>query len=83
LWWLLAEKAPPRSTDVCETQAGLISLVATLAEVTGDVHAIVADLLGAIGWMSVNGPPLTHSMASHAAWNAAAVLRRLGAFSTR
>jgi hypothetical protein len=45
-------------------------------------HAIVADLLGAIGWMSGDGTPLTGLMASHAAWNTASVLRRLGAFST-
>lgn len=81
LWWRLAEKTPPRSTDACEMQAGLIFLIATAAEVTGEVHAIVADLLGEIGWMSANGTPLTHSMASYAAWNTAAVLRRLGAFS--
>lgn len=81
LWWLLAEKTPPRSTDACQTQAGLILLVATAAQITGDLNAIVADLLGAIGWMSGDGTPVTGSMASHAAWNTAAVLRRVGGFT--
>jgi hypothetical protein len=81
LWWRLVEKTPPHSTDACETQAGLIFLVATAAEIRGEVHAIVADLFGGIGWMSADGSPLTRSMASHAAWKTAAVLRRLGAFT--
>jgi hypothetical protein len=29
LWWLLAEKTPPRSTGAYQTQAGLIALVVT------------------------------------------------------
>jgi len=81
LWWLLAEKTPPRSTDACQTQAGFILLVATAAQITGEVNATVADLLGAIGWMSGDGTPLTGSMASLAAWKTAAVLRRVGAFT--
>ncbi len=81
LWWRLAEKTPPRSTDTCQTQAGLFFLVATAAQITGDLNATVADLLGAIGWMSGGGTPLTGSMASHAAWNTTAVLRRLGAIT--
>lgn len=82
LWWLLAQKTPPRSTDACQAQAGLIVLVATAAQITGDLNATVADLLGAIGWMSGDGALLTGSMASHAAWNTTAVLRRVGAFTT-
>lgn len=81
LWWLLAKKTPPRSTDACQTQAGLIFLIATAAQITGDLNAIIADLLGAIGWMSGDGTPLTGSMASHAAWNTVGVLRRMGAFT--
>ena len=81
LWWLLAGKTPPRSTDACQTQAGLILLIATAAQVTGDPNAIVADLLGAIGWTSGEGTSLTSSMACHAAWNTATVLRRVGAFT--
>jgi hypothetical protein len=79
LWWLLAGKAPSRSTDACQTHAGLLVLIATAAQVTGDRNATVADLLGAIGWVSGDGTPLTGSMASHAAWNTTALLRRIGA----
>ena len=79
--WLLAGKTPPRCTDACQTQAGLIMLIATAAQVTGDLNAIVADLLGAIGWTSGEGTPLTSLMAGHAAWNTATVLRRVGAFT--
>jgi hypothetical protein len=78
LWWQLAEKTPPRSTDPCETQAGLILLLATAAEIPDSLHATVADLLGAIGWVSGDDAPLTGSIASHAAWHTAAVLRRMG-----
>ena len=81
LWWLLAEKTPPRSTDACQTQAGLIVLVATAAQITDDLNAIVADLLGAIGWRSGDGTPLTGAMANHAAWNTKAMLQRVGAFT--
>ncbi len=81
LWWLLAEKTPPRSTDACQTQAGLLFLITTAAQVTVDLNATVAELLGAIGWMSGDGVPLTGSMASYAAWKTTAVLRRVGAFT--
>jgi Plasmid pRiA4b ORF-3-like protein len=81
LWRLLTEKTPPRSTDVCQTQAGLIVLVATAAQTAGDRNALVADLLSAIGWVSGEGTPLTGSMASHAAWNTTALLRRIGALT--
>jgi hypothetical protein len=80
LWWLLAGKTPPRSPDACQTQAGLIVLIATAAQITGDLNAIVADLLGAIGWTCSDGTPLTGLMAGHAAWNTARVLRRVGVF---
>ncbi|MGH4002096.1 MAG: plasmid pRiA4b ORF-3 family protein, partial [Pseudonocardiaceae bacterium] len=81
LWWLLAEKTPPRCTDACQTQAGLIVLVATAAQITDDLNTTVADLLGEIGWVSGDDTPLTDSMASHAAWNTTTVLRRVGAFT--
>ncbi len=81
LWWLLAQKTPPPSTDACQTQAGLMVLVATAAQITDNLDATVADLLGAIGWMSADGTQLTGSMASYAAWHTAAVLRRVGAFT--
>jgi hypothetical protein len=39
LWWLLAQKTPPRATDACQTQAGLMVLVATAAQITDDLEA--------------------------------------------
>lgn len=79
LWWLLAQKTPPRSTDASQTQAGLLVLLATAAKSTGELNAIVADLLGTIGWMNSDGTQLTGSMASHATWHTTALLRRMGA----
>jgi hypothetical protein len=81
LWWLLAEKTPPRCTDACQTHAGLILLVATAAQISGDLNATVADLLGKIGWRNGDGAPLTSGDGSHAAWTTTAVLRRVGAFT--
>ncbi len=40
----------------------------------------VAELLAAIGWRSIDGTPMTPSMAGRAAWDTEAVLDRLGAF---
>jgi hypothetical protein len=80
LWWHFAENTPPRSTDVCETQAGLLALVSVAANVD-DRDAIVADLIGAIGWISSDGTPLTDLMVSRAAWGTTTLLRRLGGFA--
>jgi hypothetical protein len=79
LWWQLAEKTPPRSTHIWETQAGLILLVMTAAQSTSDLNATATELLGAIGWTTDDGSPLTGVMTSQAAWDTAAVLRRMGA----
>jgi hypothetical protein len=81
LWWHLAERMPPRSTDRCETQAGLLLLAAVAARVAGDVDAVLARLLGAIGWIHSDGTELTGPAAGHAAWDTRTVLRRLGALS--
>jgi Plasmid pRiA4b ORF-3-like protein len=81
LWWHLAERMPLRSSDRCETQAGLLLLAAVAARVEGDVDPVLARLLGAIGWISSDGTGLTGSAAAHAAWDTRAVLRRLGALS--
>lgn len=72
---------PLRSADRCETQAGLLLLAAAAARVPGDLDALVARLLGVIGWISSDGTELTRSMASHAAWDTKTVLRRLGGFT--
>jgi len=81
LWWQLAERMPLKSADACETQAGLIFAAAVAARATGDLDAIVARFLDAIGWVSGDGTPLTGSMAARAAWDTKTVLRRLGAFA--
>jgi hypothetical protein len=81
LWWHLAATTPPRSTDPCETQAGLILLIAIAAQATTDLNTTIAELLDAIGWTTTDGMPLTGSMAAHAAWDTKAVLRRIGAIA--
>lgn len=80
LWWHLAERMPVRSADRCETQAGLLLLTGIAAGVSGDLNAVVARLLGAIGWISSDGMSLSGSAAAHAAWDTTTVLRRLGGF---
>jgi Plasmid pRiA4b ORF-3-like protein len=81
LWWYLAERMPPRSADRCEKQAGLLLLVGVAAQVPGDVDAVLARLLGAIGWISSDGTELTGAAAGYAAWDTRTVLHRLGGFS--
>ena len=81
LWWQLAERMPLGSADACQTQAGLILMTAVAAQVTDDLDAAVARFLGAVGWVSRDGTPLTDSMAAYAAWDTKTLLRRLGAFA--
>ena len=81
LWWHIAARMPLASRDRCEAQAGLILLIAIAAGVAGDVNAIIARTLHAIGWMRGNGGPLTRFDAGHAAWGTTAVLRRLSALA--
>jgi hypothetical protein len=81
LWRQLAERTPPRSAAVWEAQAGLILLLLTAAQDTGDLNATITDLLGAIGWATDDGAPVTGTMASQATWNTAAVLRRMSALT--
>jgi Plasmid pRiA4b ORF-3-like protein len=59
LWWQLAERMPPRSADRCETQAGLIWLLAVAAQWPGDPAEIVARTLAGIGWALADGTPLS------------------------
>jgi hypothetical protein len=82
LWWQLAERMPPRPAGRCETQAGLLLLTAIAAGVPGDLDAVVARLLGAIGWINSDGTELTGSVAARAAWDTSTVLRRLGGVSS-
>ncbi len=78
LWWHLAERMPPRSADRCETQAGLIWLLAVAAQWPGDPAEIVARTLAGIGWALADGTPLGTLDADRAAWDTRNVLRRLG-----
>ncbi len=78
LWWHLAERMPPRSADRCETQAGLIWLLAVAAQRPGDPAQIVARTLAGIGWTMADGTPLTTLDADSAARDTRNVLRRLG-----
>lgn len=78
LWWHLAERMPVTSADPITKQAGLLLLIAVAAGAADDLNDTIADLLGAIGWISDDGTPMTPLMASHAAWDNAAVLRWLG-----
>jgi hypothetical protein len=82
LWWQLAERMPLRSADRCETQAGLLLLTVIAASVSDDLDAVVARMLGAIGWISGDGTQLTGSAAGAAAWDTRTVLRRFGGFSS-
>ncbi|WP_020392348.1 plasmid pRiA4b ORF-3 family protein [Kribbella catacumbae] len=80
LWWHLAEQMPPKSRDACETQAGLILLATLAARSTDNASRTIADVLAAIGWMGMDGTPMTPSMASQATWDTSTVLHRLGAY---
>jgi hypothetical protein len=80
LWWHLAEQMPPRSRDACETQAGLILLATVAAQSTDNARRTIADVLAAIGWMDIDGTPMTPAMAGRATWDTRTVLHRLGAF---
>lgn len=77
LWWHLAERMPVKSADRCETQAGLIWLLAVAAQ-ADDPDEIVARMLGAIGWTLDDGAMLDATDAARAAWDARNVLKRLG-----
>ena len=81
LWCHLAKRMPPKSSDLCETQAGLILLAVLAAEVADDPDVITVSLLAAIGWIHGDGTELTELTAGHASWDTKAVLRRLGAFT--
>jgi Plasmid pRiA4b ORF-3-like protein len=81
LWWHLAERMPPKSSDQCETQAGLILLAVLAGQAADDPDAIVARLLAAIGWVKGDGTELDDLTAAHASWDTKTALRRLGALA--
>jgi Plasmid pRiA4b ORF-3-like protein len=78
LWWHIAERMPPASTDRCETQAGLILLIAMAAEADAPL-AITGRILRGIGWRLSDGTALTGTDISHACRDTSEALRRLGA----
>jgi Plasmid pRiA4b ORF-3-like protein len=80
LWWHLAERMPPK-TGRCEVQAGLLLLAAVAAQVPSNADAVMARMLGAIGWIAGDGTEFTRQMARRAAWDTWTVLRRLGGYS--
>ena len=77
LWWHLAERMPVKSADHCETQAGLIWLLAVAAQAP-DPGEITSRALNGIGWMCGDGTPLDVHNGAIAAWDTREVLRRLG-----
>ena len=81
LWRYLAERMPPASRDQCETQAGLLLLIVIAAGAGTDPDAIIARLLGAIGWAGGDGEELDSFAAGQACWDTRTVLRRLGALA--
>ena len=81
LWWHVAERTPPRSTDECEAQAGLLLLLAVAAQDDEAWQDLVADVLDALGWMGAEGSMFEGAMAARAAWDTSAVLRRIGGFT--
>ena len=81
LWWHLAKRMPPRSPDLCESQAGIILLLAVAAEAAENADMITTRLLGAIGWVNGDGTELTELGAGQASWDTKTVLRRLGALT--
>ncbi|MBS1690634.1 MAG: plasmid pRiA4b ORF-3 family protein [Actinobacteria bacterium] len=76
LWWHLAERMPPTSTDRCAQQAGLLYLIAVAAG-GDDPDGFVAEMLEAIGWVTSAGTTITRSSAERAAWGVKDVMRRL------
>jgi hypothetical protein len=81
LWRHLAARLPVRSADPFASQAGLLLLIAVAGQVTDRPESIVADILGATGWMRSDGVPPTPADASGAAFETCEVLRRLGALT--
>ncbi|GAA0926760.1 IS1096 element passenger TnpR family protein [Pseudonocardia zijingensis] len=81
LWRHIAARVPPKSSDPGEIQAGLTLLLAVAAGKTGDLDAIVAWTLHAIGWVCTDGEPIDSGLAGRIAQPTEAVLRRLGALT--
>jgi hypothetical protein len=70
---------PLRSAASREVQPGLILLVCVAARCTDALDATIARMLSAIGWLNIDGSPLTRAEASQATAGTYAALRWLGA----
>jgi hypothetical protein len=81
LWWHLAERMPLRSAAAGEVQPGLVLLICVAARSTDTLHATIARMLSAIGWMNSDGSPLSGEDAARVTSCTEAVLRRLGALA--
>ena len=81
LWWHLAERMPLRSAAAGEVQPGLVLLICVAAWSTDTLHATIARMLSAIGWMNSDGSPLSGEDAARVTSCTEAVLRRLGALA--
>lgn len=78
LWWHLAERTPAASKDPSVYQAGLLQLAVVAAGVGAGGGAIVAELLGALGWMCGDGSPITAQSAAAATSEVRATMRSMG-----
>jgi hypothetical protein len=81
LWWHLAERMPLRSAAAGEVQPGLVLLICFAARSTDTLHATIARMLSAIGWMNSDGSPLSGEDAARVTSCTETVLRRLGALA--
>jgi Plasmid pRiA4b ORF-3-like protein len=78
LWWHLAERMPLKTSDRCETQAGLIWLLAVAAHPDCNPGQFVASMLNRLGWRLSSGESLDPRDAARAAQRTRGVLLRLG-----
>lgn len=78
LWRHLAERMPLKSADPCETQAGLIWLLAVAAHPDQNPGEFVGRMLAGLGWRLNSGEYLDQHNAALAAHPTREVLRRLG-----
>jgi hypothetical protein len=81
LWWHLAKRMPLRSAAAGEVQPGLVLLICVAARSSDTLHATIARMLSAIGWMNSDGSPLSGEDAARVTSCTEAVLHRLGALA--
>lgn len=77
LWWHIAERTPLGSNDQVAYQADLLHLATVAAGITEEHENIVAELLGAIGWVHRDDSPITAGSAAAATFEVRSLLRRM------